>query len=86
MDFLTTQSKPRIDTGNDTPISLEEIATSLQKMVPHTNPISALAQEYAWTLDANTQYTIALGWTLEWAEDFQKLVDQMNEEFAEETV
>lgn len=75
--------KFRIESDDADPISVEEIAVNLRDH-QLIQPIGDLVQEYNG-LDPNTRYTIALTWVIEWYEDFQHIVAQMNEEFAEET-
>ena len=74
----------RIEAGDTDPISVEEIAVNLREH-QRIQPVGDLVQEYN-DLDPNTRYTIALAWVIDWYEDFQNIVAQMNKEFAETEV
>jgi len=66
-----------------TEISVEEVSEGIKHMIPYVNPINLLATEFD-NLDSEEKSDLVTAWTTAWFVDFQKLVNNMNDDISEE--
>ena len=76
---MTKLCESRVAVEEVATLKLTDIAERLKHMIPYTHPMTILAEDFL-TMSSTDQSETALEWITAWADDYQQLIDNMNEE------